>query len=138
MRSMIWLVSGFLRIAIGLPVAGWAAQLASAPLSHPFGFATMHCHFVNVGTKDIVVEDFFVQPTYGAKFKWTDTVVDACQGPPPWTVHPEQGCTTDIPDCTTPYACYCQVQFSGSAKSIRGSMIGVVSGTGLSMTSELR
>lgn len=116
-----------------------AAQLNSNPISHGAGFSSVACHIVNVSTKPIVLESFFIEPIVTTVSHAND--YSGCLGFPPYTVQPGQGCTrrmTNPSICSQPDACYCYATVKGSAKTVRGTMIGTVNGGTTVITNELR
>ena len=116
-----------------------AAQIASNPISHGSGFSSVACSIVNVGSKPIVVEDFWMKqivasPSYGVSS-------NGCSGSGPYTIQPGAGCTRRINDptiCNQPDACYCWANVGGSAKLLRGTIVGTVSGSTTTVSNELR
>ena len=116
-----------------------AAQLASNPISHGSGFSSVACNIVNAGTKPLVVQAFWMKqlvasPSYAVQS-------NGCTGVGPYTIEPGDGCTRRVGDpsiCNQPDACYCYATISGSAKMVRGSIVGTVSGSTATVVSELR
>lgn len=119
--------------------AAHAGLIASNPISHGSGFSSVACNIVNVGTKPIVVDSFWIKqivasPAYGVSS-------NGCSGFGPYTIQPGAGCTRRVNDasiCNQPDACYCWAEVSGSAKLLRGTIIGTVSGSTTTVTNELR
>jgi hypothetical protein len=139
MRHRIALLSGVLSVLL-TPCLGAAAQLVSAPLSHPGGFQEVECHIVNAGTKDLRVDRFFIEDV-NSSTAFGSSASGACTGLPPWFVPPGRGCSRSlivVTACNQPNACYCLAEVGGSAKNVRGNLIGTVNGTTLTFTSELR
>jgi hypothetical protein len=132
-------LSGLLAL-VALPSLAAAGQLTSAPLSHPLGFQKVECHLVNGGTKDLVVNSFFIDDV-NSSTGFGSSVGGPCTGLPPWTIPPKRGCSRDLiitAACDQPNACFCYAEFSGSAKNVRGNFIGTVNGSTLTLTEELR
>ncbi len=128
-------------LALGaLPSLVAAGQLTSAPLSHPLGFQKVECHLVNGGTKDLIVDSFFIEDVNSStNFGATGTGV--CTGLPPWTIPPKRGCGRSlviVAACDQPNACFCFAEFSGSTKTVRGNLVATVSGSTLTLTEALR
>lgn len=116
-----------------------AATLGSTPISHGSGFSSVACHIVNTGTKPVVVDYFFIKPIITTVSHGNDFV--GCVGSPPYTVQPGQGCTRRMVNpaiCNQPEACFCNAVIKGNAKTVRGTMIGTVTGSTATVTSELR
>lgn len=119
--------------------AAHAILLASNPITHGSGFAAVNCSLVNAGDKPIVVESFFIEPivtttSYANEY-------GGCNGAPPYTIQPGQGCTRRmvLPSvCSPTDACYCYATVKGSSKVVRGLLVGTVSGSTATVTSELR
>lgn len=119
--------------------AAQAVMLNSNPISHGSGFSSVTCHIVNTGTKPITVELFFIEPIITTVSHANDYT--GCLGSPPYTVQPGQGCTrrmTNPAICNQPEACYCYASIKGNGKTVRGTMIGTVTGSTATVTSELR
>ena len=139
MPHRIALFSGMLSVVL-TPCLAAAAQLVSAPLSHPAGFQEVECHIVNGGTKDLRVDRFFIEDV-NSSTGFGSSATGVCTGIPPWTVPPGRGCSRSlavVAACNQPNACYCLVEVGGSAKNVRGSLIGTVNASSLTFTSELR
>jgi len=116
-----------------------AASFVSMPLSHPAGFQSLTCHIVNGGTKNIVVDYFWIDDVEVAS-SYANTSV-GCTGPGPWTIEPGKGCSRQmgfLPACNQPDACFCMASISGSTTGVRGNFIGTVTGSTTTLTSELR
>lgn len=119
--------------------AAHAILLASNPITHGSGFSTVACTLVNAGDKPLVVETFFIEPivtTVSHANEYT-----GCLGAPPYTIQPGQGCTrrmTSPSVCNPGDACYCYAKVKGSSKVVRGLLVGTVSGSTATVTSELR
>jgi hypothetical protein len=108
-------------------------------MSHGAGFSSVACHIVNVSSKPVVIESFAIEPIVTTVAHANDYT--GCTGFPPYTIQPGQGCTrrmTSPAICNPPEACYCYADVSGSAKAIRGTMIGTVNGSTTVLTHELR
>lgn len=134
-RTALLLAVSFL-VATG---AAHAGQLNSNPISHGSGFSSVTCHVVNTGTKPIVLDSFFIEPIITTVNHAND--FSGCQGSPPYTIEPGQGCTrrmTNPSVCNQLDACYCYASVKGSSKAVRGLLIGTVTGSTATVTSELR
>lgn len=139
MRSYVSSVLGMLAIVL-TPCAAAARGVASSPLSHPSGFQKVECHIVNVGTRDLVVDRFVIEDV-NSSTSFGSSASGSCTGLPPWTVPPGRGCSRSlilVSACTQPNACFCQADFSGSAKNVRGNFIGTINASTLSLTSDLK
>jgi len=126
----------FSMVAVG---AAQAAQLTSSPISHGSGFSSVTCHIVNTGSKPIVIESFRVEPIVTTVIHAND--FGGCLGSPPYTIQPGDGCTrrmTNPSICNQLDACYCYAVTAGSAKGLRGNLIGTVTGSTTVITNELR
>lgn len=125
---------------VALPSLAAAGQLTSAPLSHPLGFQKVECHLVNGGTKDLVVDSFFIEDV-NTSTAFGSSVTGPCTGLPPWTIPPKRGCSRSliiVAACNQPNACFCFAEFSGGTKNVRGNLIGTVNGSSLTFTEPLR
>jgi len=116
-----------------------AAQLSSNPISHGSGFSSVVCHIVNTGTKPLVLGSFFIEPIITTVSHAND--FSGCTGFGPYTIQPGQGCSrrmTTPSVCNQLDACYCYAAVEGSTKTVRGILIGTVTGSTTTVTSELR
>ncbi len=139
MRSRVSSLSGLLAL-MALPSLAAAGQLTSAPLSHPSGFQKVECHLVNGGTKDLIVDSFFIEDV-NSSTGFGSSVTGPCTGLAPWTIPPKRGCSRSlllVAACDQPNACFCFAEFSGSTKNVRGNLIGTVNGSTLTFTEALR
>jgi hypothetical protein len=139
MRYRVSLASGLCGVMLA-PFLAAAAQLVSAPLSHPSGFQEVECHIVNAGTKDLRVDRFFIEDV-NTSTGFGSSASGACTGLPPWTVPPGRGCSRSlivVSACNQPNGCYCLAEVGGSAKNVRGNLIGTANGSTLTFMAELR
>jgi hypothetical protein len=122
------------------PTAEAGRIIGSAPVSHPNGLASVVCNVANVGTKDIVISSIDIDDLYKS-IDYGNSRGGDCFGSPPWTIAAGAGCTAMllVPSaCNQPDACRCTVEFSGSSKSVRGSLIATVNGSSAVLTEPLR
>jgi hypothetical protein len=139
MRHRVSSASTVLAVVL-VPCLAAAAQLVSAPLSHPSGFQEVECHLVNAGRKDLRVDRFFIEDVNSAT-SFGSSGSGACTGLPPWTVPPGRGCSRSLivtAACNQPNACYCLAEVGGSAKNVRGNLVGTVNASSLTFMAELR
>ena len=125
---------------VALPSFAAAGQLSSAPLSHPSGFQKVECHLVNGGTKDLIVDSFFIDDV-NTSTGFGSSVTGPCTGLPPWTIPPKRGCSRSlivVSACNQPNACFCFAEVKGSTKYVRGNLIGTVNASTLTFTEALR
>jgi hypothetical protein len=141
---MPWIRPPALAVAFAVllaPGAPRAADLASAPISHAAGFQSVTCHFVNAHPKkDLIVERFFIEDV-NSSTGYGSATSGPCTGAPPWTVPPNRGCSRDlilVAACDEPNGCYCSVRVKGSAKAVRGRIIGTVTGSTATVSADLQ
>lgn len=99
----------------------------------------MVCNLVNAGSKPLVVESFWIQQLVSTTSYAVQS--NGCSGFGPHTIQPGDGCTRRVTDpsiCNQPDACFCYATISGSTKLVRASIIGTVSGSTATVTSDLR
>jgi hypothetical protein len=129
--------AGALLLAASLARAG---DLTSTPISHASGFDAVTCHLVNGHpTKDLIVEEFFIEDV-NTSTAFGSSASGACSGLPPWTLPPRRGCGRDlivVSACDPPNACFCWARFKGSPKTVRGRIIGTVTGTSTTVSADL-
>jgi len=124
------------------PTSALAKRLWSVPLSHPNGFSAVVCQITNVSEEKDAVVNFIDIDDQDASAAFGQTISgDQCVGSSPWTLPPGTGCTARLNTaaaCNQPDGCRCVVDFSSSPKDLRGNFAATVSGSTVTLSSELR
>lgn len=95
---------------------------------------------VNAGKNDLRVDQFFIEDV-NTSTAFGSASSGPCTGFPPWTVPPGRGCSRSlnvVSACDQPNACFCRVEFGGSAKNVRGNLVATVNASTLTLTEPLR
>jgi hypothetical protein len=124
------------------PGSAVAKRLWSIPLSHPNGFSSVVCQITNVDASKDVTVNFIDIDDQDANASFGQSISgDRCSGSSPWTLSPGTGCTATLAvtaACNQPDGCRCNVDFDGNPRDIQGNFAATVTGSTLTLSSELR
>jgi hypothetical protein len=124
------------------PESAVAKRLWSVPLSHPNGFSSVVCQITNVNADKDVIVNFIDIDDQDSNISFGQSISgNRCSGASPWTLSPGTGCTATLNTlsaCDQPDGCRCNVDFDGNPKYLQGNFAATVSGSTLTLTSELR